>query len=306
MDDDNIILIDWLSFTVKDNDYSIPDLVELLGLCAVPWEAGKGAHGYRDRQYFNGISIHFNGRDDMGIWCEMSGQGCRAYESLGANNYPQLFKLCQFGNLHLTRLDVAYDDHTGVLDLPTICQDCINGEFISKSDYWVAELSSKGQTVYHGSPQSDIMIRIYDKARERNCPDGTHWVRVEIQLRKDRALQFVSLPYPLGESFSGVLCNYLRYVDPDPCDSNRWRWPLKNYWGDLLCGASAIKLYVTPGIEYNLDRCEHFVYKQAGNAVEALINLYGTEKFLDKLQKRATRPNPKYQQLLDTYKDFEF
>ena len=78
--DENLILYDWLSFTCKKRDPYY--FVDLLGLSKVPWELTKGARGYKDRLYFNCISIHFNGRDDMGIWCEMSGQGCRAFESL--------------------------------------------------------------------------------------------------------------------------------------------------------------------------------------------------------------------------------
>ena len=35
-----------------------------------------------DRKYFGNISIHYNSREDMGVWCEMSGQGCRNFEDL--------------------------------------------------------------------------------------------------------------------------------------------------------------------------------------------------------------------------------
>ena len=302
--DENIVLIDWLSFTSKI--HSVQDFVDLLGMCSVPWQTIKGMHGYRDRLYFNGISIHFNGRDDMGIWCEMCGQGCRAFETLGSCDYEILFDIIEYGDLHLTRLDVAFDDHSGILDLSQICLDTRMGNFVSKSDFWEVTESSKGSTVYHGAPSSNVRIRIYDKAAEKHCESGTHWVRIELQLRDDRALKFISLHRSLGESFCGVVCNYLRYVEPSDFDSNRWRWPLTDYWGNLLCGADALKIYCKPGMEYNLDHCEKYVYQQCGNAIDTLIKLYGPEKFLEKLQKRGTRPNPKYQQLLDTYKDFEF
>lgn len=63
--DENIVLFDWLSFTTKI--HSVSDVIDIIGMSSVPWETTKGAHGYRDRMYFNGVSIHFNGRDDMGI-----------------------------------------------------------------------------------------------------------------------------------------------------------------------------------------------------------------------------------------------
>lgn len=267
----------------------------------IPWETTKGAHGYRSRLYFSGISIHYDGRDDMGIWCELSGQGCRTFETLGNGDYESIFEAVKYDELNITRLDIAFDDHTGVLDLPVICEDTRRQEYVSKSQYWEVTESSKGATVYHGSPQSDIRIRIYDKAAERNCPEGEHWIRVELQLRDKRARKFIGLPYDLGGNFAGVLLNYLRYVEPME-DSNRWRWPMKPYWGDMLCGAAAISLYEKPGMDYNLDRCERYVYKYAGNAIDALIQIYGVDKFLEELQRRGTYPNPKYDQLIATYK----
>lgn len=300
----NIILYDWLSFTVKRSDpYYI---VDLLGLSHVPWETIKGARGYKDRLYFNAISIHFNGRSDMGVWCEMSGQGCRAFETLSTltEKWEDLFAEITAQQMNITRLDVAYDDHTGVLDIDRIIQDTRKKEYVSKSDYWEITESSKGQTVQYGSPQSDVLIRIYDKARERNCPAGEHWIRCELQLRRERAIAFTQLPYSIGESYCGVVINYLRFVDPDDTDSNKWRWPIKLYWGDFLCNANAIHLYQAPGLEYNLDRCERYVIHQAGNAIDAYIQIRGVPAFLQELKQRPTMRNPKYDRLVAEYQAF--
>jgi hypothetical protein len=165
-------------------------------------------------------------------------------------------------------------------------------------------LSSKGSTVQIGSPKSDVLIRIYDKARERNCEPGEHWIRCEIQMRDDRAIKFSQLPYEIGESFCGVMVNYLRYVEPDLEDTNRWRWPMKPYWGDFLCDASAISIYERPGLEYNLDRCENFVINLAGNAVDAYIKIVGVPGFLEALKERRTRRNPKYDALVALWQNF--
>lgn len=117
--DENIVLFDWLSFTTKI--HSVSDVIDIIGMGSVPWETIKGAHGYKERLYFNGVNIFFNGRDDMGVWCEMSGQGCRAFESIGSGDYEYIFGLVKYGDLHITRLDVAFDDHTGLLDIGRIC-----------------------------------------------------------------------------------------------------------------------------------------------------------------------------------------
>ena len=110
--DANIVLIDWLSITTKSlNEIEV---TQLLGMEEFPWELVRGARGYHDRLYFSGVSVHYNGRDDMGVWLEMSGQGCRTFETLGTGDYEKLFRLVKSGHGNITRLDVAYDDHTGV------------------------------------------------------------------------------------------------------------------------------------------------------------------------------------------------
>lgn len=151
-------------------------------------QKSKGAHGYRDRKYFSCISVHYNGREDMGVWVEMSGQGCRTFESLSAKSWDDLFGWIAIQQLKITRLDVAFDDHTGILDIDEVVEDTRRKHYVSRSDYWETVLSSKGSTVQIGSPQSKVLVRIYDKAAERHCEPGTHWVRVEMQLRDDRAL----------------------------------------------------------------------------------------------------------------------
>ena len=302
MHEGNIILYDWLSFTVKTEDY-LWVIAEILGLQHVPWQTTKGARGYRDRMYFNCISVHYNGRENMGVWVELSGQGCRAFETLSdhPSKWETLFQSIETYHMHITRLDVAYDDHTDVLDINRIIQDTRNQEYISKSDYWEIIESSKGQSCQFGSPQSNTLIRIYDKAKERHCPDGEHWIRCELQLRDDRAASFINLHLPIGQAYHGVIYNYLRFVEPDELDSNRWRWAMKNYWSNFLQNAERISIYQSPGLDYNLDRCKKYVFNQAGNAIDAYIKIKGVDDFIEHLKTRPVRANPKYTQLVNEH-----
>lgn len=300
---ENIILYDWLSFTVKSEDTHWI-INNILGLGKCPWENVKGARGYQDRLYFNCISIHYHGREDMGIWVEMSGQGCRAFEELTSlpNKWEDLFENIQENRMHITRLDVAYDDHNGTLDINQIIQDCRNHEYVSKSDYWEIVESSKGQTLQHGSPQSDVLIRIYDKAKERKCPENEHWIRAEIQLRNDRATAFTKLKTPIGTSYKGVMMNYLKYVEPNELDSNMWRWPLKAYWSNFLDDAERISIYTSPGTDYNEERLNRLVFCQAGNGTAAYIEMHGVDDFLKHLENRPVHKNPKYDRLVEEHK----
>lgn len=301
---DNIVLYDWLSFTSKI--HTPEQIIDALGLSHAPWSTTKGARGYQDRKYFSCISIHYNGRPDMGVWCEMSGQGCRTFETLStlaglpSEKWTVLFAFVRQWSLKITRLDVAYDDHTGVLDVGRVSQDTQCGMFVSRSEYWECITSSKGTSIQIGSPQSKVLVRIYDKAAERGKL-GEHWNRVEIQMRDDRAGQFSQIPLPIGEAFAGVLLNYLRYVVPD-MDSNKWRWPMTDYWYDLVADAERISIYTAPGMEYNEERCKSYVVNQAGNAIDACIQMYGIDEFAKLIETREVARNPKYDMLIKQHR----
>lgn len=293
---ENVVLYDWLSFTSKT--HTPEQFISALGLSHCPWTEMNGARGYMDRLYFGCISIHYNGRDDMGIWCEMSGQGCRNFEDLTTlpNKWNDLFSFIHSNSLHMTRLDVAFDDHTGILDIDRVAKDTEEQRFVSRMNWWESVRSSKGISVFIGSPQSKVRIRIYDKAAERGYDDGRHWVRVELQLRDGRAEEFSKIPMDVGEAFAGVLLNYLRFVEPDETDSNKSRWKMTDYWSELVGDISRIKIYSVPGGSYNIERCRHFVFDMAGNAIDAMLQIYDNfEDFCTAVSMRQCKPNPKYE-----------
>ena len=273
-------------------------------------ELGHGRNGYRKGLYFGSISILYDGNPGMGSCLDMSGQGCRSFEEYGTGDFDGLFQLFQHGEgYHVSRLDVAFDDHSGILDIQQLFRDSDNqdGEqqFVSKFRKSKIEKEFKdgrpGITVYHGSKKSAVLIRIYDKAAERGLPEEQHWVRVELQLRDERAEAFCFAKEPFGVLFRGVLVNYVRYVDDPGTDSNRWRWPMKDYWENLIKQVGRIRLYVKPGIEYNIRQLDTFVFEQAGNAISAAVEIYGAPFFFRRIQERKVSENPKYRRLIEQY-----
>jgi len=299
------VIYDALSITSKI--HSTGDFIRMLGLEAVTWQTVKGAHGYQDRLYYDCCSIHFNGTEEMGIWLELTGQGCRVFETLGNGDYEAIFAEVRMneGEMKITRLDVAADDLDGFLDIEALCEDTRDHEFVSRFNDWQVIEGSKGSSVTHGSMKSDVFLRIYDKARERGYEDGRHWIRSEIQLRRERAQKFALLEGSIGENYAGILVNYLRYIDDDGTDSNKWRLPMKKYWSDFIGAASRISLYEKPGMEYNIQNLEDYVYKQCGNAVDALIKIKGQGLFTTELRRRGTAQNPKYERLIEEYRGRE-
>ena len=70
----------------------------------------------------------------------------------------------------------------------------------------------------------------------------------------------------------------------------------------MLGNANAISIYQTPGLEYNLDRCERYVIRQAGNAIDAYIQCVGVNAFMETLKNRTTMRNPKYDRMVTEFK----
>ena len=292
--------------------------MELLGLKDVSWQLmERGRNGYRQRYHFENISILFDGQDNMGVCVDMSGTGCRAYETYSTVGWSPLLQHLHLyagtnadtGDYKITRLDAAFDDHTGILDIDELRDDTDQHHYVSRSRTWEVDYGSKGQTIYHGSPQSNMYIRIYDKAAELasksddpNAFDDVHWVRVELQMRDEIAKGFLDglVIHPLGDVFRGVLHNYLRYVIPTK-DTNMSRWDLAPYWAELLEGVQKFRCWSSPGVEYTVWDLSNFVIKQAGNALDCYLRIFGYDDLIRELGKRSIKMSSKYQRLLDKY-----
>lgn len=291
-----------------------PDDVKfLLGLQSAYWEEGNGAQGFNKRYYYDHISIYFGGRDDC-VWCDMSGQGCRAFETYSSyGDFNSLFEviMSDMQDFNITRLDVAYDDHTGVINIKTF-DKAAQKQYISTRfrDYGVDKsYTNNGITLYFGSKKSDTLFRCYNKAAERNREDEGHWIRFEMQLRDDRAFQFLSSYFlnncDIGTTFKGVVNNYMRVLKPNDNDSNKWRWKTAPWWDRFIGDVEKISLYSRKDVDYNFFQLKNYVVNQAGNAIDCMIGLIGVDEFQKAIKERDSNPNPKYKIIEEKYKKFQ-
>lgn len=334
---ENKIIFDWLSFTVKTHRVDVngvlletiteKDLISLLGLENVDFEelpGIMGIHGFKNRLYSNSITIHYNSNLVDYMWVEMSGQGCRAFESLSTHadyNFIFDFIINNSDIVNVTRLDVAYDDFQGLLDIYAIaddtvpdCRDLKQYNFVSPLRSHSVQISDKGICVTIGSCRSDIMFRIYDKAAERNKSDDIpHWVRCEIQLRRDRAYEFIRLLREENETVDNlyflVLNHYLRFVEPDPADSNKSRWQLAKHWVAFAYSVTTQKksLFVKPGLDYNLAKLDKVVENQFAGAVFTYLKCHGIDRLVTTLDEKFSKVklNQKYRRLLHELDDLK-
>ena len=311
MNKDNKILFDWLTFSVKIEGFTCDTAIEFLGLTGFEFQTINGMYGYHDRKYIEGISIHYNGREDMGVCVEMSGSGLRFFEENGRGDVKDIIEFIIENQeyCNITRLDVAYDDFDKLLDLDVICNDVRAYNRVSRfKKIFIQEEfninSLNGKTVYCGSKKSDIMFRIYDKKAERGRVDLDHWVRFEIQMRDDRAFCFAEMIYlnnSINYLFKGVVNNYLRFIKPSDTDSNNWRAEMTDYWKKFIESFDRVKL-TKEGTEYNAERLADFVVKQTMSAAFVFVELFGEDLYYDLMKLRGGgNLNSKYRALLDKY-----
>ena len=336
-------------YVERDDRYAVEEMQRLLGLSGdnIEWREIKGRYRYAHGLTFGGINIYWgkysadgtgtacptvpvvlaDGKEvevEMGVCVEMSGQGCRTFETYGTGNFGALYAEMLYCNevdkkykplgldaMHITRMDIAFDDRQGLLDLPTILDDCKmghwRGRFRGGTGYFGFGDKKKQDCAEFGSKQSLVRIRIYDKAAERGYADtDMHWTRVELQLRDDRANTFagyLASGVPVGKLFCSTLRNYLVFCAPaeGSSDSNKRRWPVRDYWAAFLGDCEAVSIFSTPGLDYNMRRLERYVKDMSGKAVVTYLLTHRLEEFLAVMDVLSENLPPKYQTLIECY-----
>lgn len=313
----NQIIYDWLSFTTKIHTLSeVLDLLDFRPDIITFKSEEKGRYFYRKSLYYDGIHIYYDGftskNGDMGICVEMSGKGLRNWEEYSSADYDKIFKLILANysddpdkcRMKLTRLDVAYDDFEGLLDLSYIARQAIDYNYVSRLkkcsiNQEFSKKSTIGLTVAHGSMSSNVYIRMYDKLLEQEAQELLkHWVRVEIQLRHENAMGFIMLKNPIEKSYFDVLNQYLRYIVPSS-DSNDRRVCTAPYWLNFIRSAESRSIFNKPKNDYKIENFLNFVDNQLSGSISTYIDIVGVDKFLENIYnaRKGKTLNPKYKTL---------
>ena len=142
-----------------------------------------GHYSYTEHYHIGDIfRIYFSPMKKKGVLLELKGKGCRQFESyLLAQErswYDFLMDALVDGGV-MKRLDLAINDHTGMLDIPELTEKCRNEEcvsvFRSFKSYASGELvkheeqdkAGMGYTLYIGSLKSEVYFCVYEKSYEQ-------------------------------------------------------------------------------------------------------------------------------------------
>lgn len=285
---------------------NIWNIIEQLGLFAIDWQPLK-LKKYDAGQYYDGVVIGWNYGENQQIvdtYLEISGKGCRSIETLNKD-----FEWFQFLNTyhediwnktaHLARIDVACDLEDGSIPFKRLWRYAINGMYICRSKCLPDMRCQRTEIIYFGSEKSDRFLRIYNKALEQGIPD-TYWLRFEFQLRNDNATSFYlnwEQRRDIGEVFSGMLIDYLRFVDiprgwtkkeflEAKEQNHRSRFNTAKWWQDFVGDTERIKQLYLPGEEYNLGKIERYLEHNAGSNIRAFLIAHdgSTEDLLESIK----------------------
>jgi phage replication initiation protein len=313
-------LVDWLTFVVTDEGQA-HRWRETLGN-ELEWvEKSSGNLGYRRSVRNGGIVIYYDHNEPgRGVCIAISGKGCRQLEATGvvvtwAGWSNLLRRLTTTPGVHLTRLDVAYDDRAGLLSMERVKEYVDGGQVVSrfKSAYTVQKKTlnpdsgqARGLTVNFGSRVSKVMSRFYDKAAEQGV-EG-HWVRCEIEAKDSHAMELAALlaNCPGGEEgavVAGVLRHYISFRERSEGDTNRSRWPESQWWLAFLGAVEKVRLAVgAPARTWEKTRA--WVEQQVAPALAVLrLGAYSWEELLgDLLDSGENRLKPRHHKMVSDEK----
>lgn len=200
--------------------------------------------------------------DDRGTLIEMSGKGCRQFESYlkaRGKTWFDFFQDCEKHKGRCTRIDIAINDFKEYVSIPTLLNKIFAGECVSRFktfDFMGSGLIETGEkhgvSVYLGSKSSNFYLCLYQKdyeqAKKLNIPveDVEIKNRYELRLKNERAQELIRKIQDTGtvsENIMSVLNYYVRFVDKGAQKQKRY-WQTNKKWENLI-GDMGKKLKLT-------------------------------------------------------------
>lgn len=319
--------IDWMEFTVTV-PIDVPELISKFNLDYTDFKKCEhGGLGYKSmlKHILYDIIILYDGNEDMGIHIQVKGSAISYFLFTFAQKYidedgsidvldfkydtffPTLLDMIlELG--HFTRIDLAIDDmgmyYYSIQDVLSLIEnECCVSKFRDYQYIKKASISSndiKGSTIYFGSRQSDIMLRIYDKGKEKGI--DFPWIRWELELKGDKAnVTAKQLLEDSGIGFTaiGILNHYVRFIIQD--NKNRTRCSLQKKWSKFIAEVKKVSLRVEPK-QLTPQEKEDWIKRQCMPTIAGLVKYHqGDMSFLwNHIQEHYDRLTAAQKKLFET------
>lgn len=252
-----------------------------------------GFYSYSEHYALGDIFVLCSHELDKGVLVELKGRGYRQFESYllaQQRSWYEFFMDVLVAGGVMKRLDLAINDHTGMLDIPELTEKCRNEEcvsvFRSFKSYASGELvkheeqdkAGMGYTLYIGSLKSEVYFCVYEKSYEQYIKLGIPIEeapiknRFEIRLKNERAYYAVRdllTYYDAERTAFSIINRYVRFVDKE-ADKKRSDWKLSVRWAWFI-GENREPLKLTTKPEpYTLDRTLRWIQRQVDPTLKML------------------------------------
>ena len=320
---------DWFSFThqgTNDPDMIIRDFLQLdVGLFE---SRGYGVRGYRECKHYDNITVYYNGRvgtqhenghgqEFMGVYVCLSGNALRQYAKLGGDIESLMMRTYADDEINITRLDIAADDEAGLLDIDKMFRYCTANQIRSHTRNRDLYSTRKGkvapaQTIYVGSRSSEQFVRIYDKAKEQydvnKEPEkyNSHWIRVEMVLRRERAraavcaiMDALASGRTVGQCLAEFLNGFMQFIEND--DSNISRCSVADWWTAFVDTLVAVKLFKSRDIAHVMERKIMWIFDTLSPLLDTVAESIGETQLLRIIKAGRGRRKREYDKMFETY-----
>ena len=279
-----LAFVDYISCTFAS--CTVNDLTEFLG---GEWYRREWMrNGYHRAACSGGLEIWYQGHSGMGINLTVKGAGCRELEIKTITKGWRVFlgDLLAMG-AEFSRLDIALDDHAGILSMAEIVrcrsEGLVSSRFkdnLPNNQGRSALERSSASCQFFGSRESGTMVRIYDKALQQGTEQ--HHVRVELETKGKKAKQLAMKLSAEGENvIPGVIRATLDFkVKGKGSITHRDRWKTQPWWNQFLGEAEKIRLSVAPG-KRTLEKSMKALAHQYGMTMAKIEDEYGAGRLLE-------------------------
>ena len=283
------LTMDWLAFTLPTA--SAPDVMRHLG---GDWTKGKaGFRGYPQSWILTdpsrGVGLLGTGapRQPREVHVDLSAGIVSSWE---CSKMRAILQWIFHQQGHVTRVDCALDDRQPLVSLPVITAAAEAGQCITRADraqvirsFSLHKGTTSGETIYFGSPQSQTLLRVYDKRLEllaKKHPQSEEYgIRWELEFKQDRAnlcaKLLVNLEEPdWKESVVGLLRSYVDFRDTtrDAEDEERSRASRLPWYEALTDGFLTARLTRTQA-EPDEDKVKGWITRSVAPMLAALCAL---------------------------------
>lgn len=248
-------------------------------------------YSYTEHYHFGDVFILISDDIQKGVLLELKGKGCRQFEAFllaQHRTWYEFFIDCLVQKCVFKRLDLAINDKTGILSIPTLVKKCQSEECISVfrsfKNYRSGELirrdekTDMGNTLYIGSLKSEVYFCIYEKDYEQYVKneipieEAEIKNRFEIRLKNERAthaiIDLITNQDAEKTAFS-IINRYLKFVDADE-NKRRSDWKINAQWKMFIGENRNVLRLTTSPQPYSITRTLTWLHKQVAPTLKTI------------------------------------